>query len=123
MNGQGETNADSTFASRLLTDAAASGHHNLGLRRGRHFGDDWSPGAAGLYPAAMSRRRLYLDSGLLGVRSGGLLLGPRNVGAASHNRRALDARLLGLARGCLRVACRVLGTAHWLLWRRELRPW
>ena len=48
--------------------------------------------------ASPARRRLHLDSRLLGLGPGGLLLGSRRMGRGSLHGRAVDARLLGLLR-------------------------
>src|SRR5487761_2375545 len=60
-------------------------------------------GHPGVCAAAGPRAWIFVDPGLLGLRSGGLLLGARNVGAAAAAGPVMDARLLGLARGIVYV--------------------
>src|ERR1700733_9037186 len=52
--------------------------------RGRlYLGGIFSAGVACLYAAGDARRWLYVDAGLLGLRTGGLLLGAGRVGSAA----------------------------------------
>ena len=53
---------------------------------------------------AMSRRWLPLDAGLLGLRSGGILLGSGRLGNAASSGRTVDAWLMGPCRRRLRMA-------------------
>jgi hypothetical protein len=53
-------------------------------------------GSAGIRAAALSRRRLHLDSRLLGLGRRQLLLGTRRVGTSAGNRFALDSSVVGL---------------------------
>src|SRR5580765_796224 len=86
-----------------------------------NFGEHAAAGAAGLRAAGDSRAGLYMDAGLLGVGSRGLLLGAGCVGDAAVGRRAVDARLLGLEWRSVSLSPWLLGAAHWLLWWCELR--
>src|SRR5262245_35769973 len=67
--------------------------------------------SSGLRTAAVSRRRLHLDSGLLGLgwRIWRLLLGSRHMGASSGTRFLLDSRLLGLGRQWIFLYRGILG--------------
>src|SRR5580704_5013283 len=83
----------------------------------RHLGAGWPPGTSGIRAAPLSRSRLLLDAGLLGLeRCRRLLLGSGNLGGGP-GRLALDARILGMGRWVLRLARRILGSARRLLWR------
>src|SRR3954467_11724500 len=78
-------------------------------------------GAAGLYAASVPGRWIHLDSRLLGLRIGWILLGARHLGGRTRAWLALDPWLLGLERWRISLARRLLGPAHWLLRRRQLR--
>ena len=62
-----------------------------------------------------------MDAGVLGVWSGWLLLGSRSLGISSEFGLIVDSLLVGILRRLLWMECRVLGTAHRLLWWSELR--
>src|SRR6202035_1962068 len=56
----------------------------------RHSGADCSARTAGVRTTSMSRRGLYMDARLLGVRRRCVLLGAPHLGACSARRRSLD---------------------------------
>src|SRR5258706_15633933 len=58
---------------------------------------DWAAPSAGLRAARLPRRRLPLDSRLLGLGGWRLLLGARHLDARTGTRFSLDPQLLGLA--------------------------
>ena len=64
--------------------------------------------------------RLYLDSGLLGLRFR-LLLGPWRLGPSAADRIPVDPRILGLQRQQLLLQQRLLGADRRILWRDQLR--
>src|SRR6266849_835358 len=74
---------------------------NSGAGRRRNLRTHRSSGAAGLRPASLSGPRLHLDSGLLGLRAGWLLLGSRHMGYRANARLPMDSGLLGLGRRVL----------------------
>ncbi len=103
-------------ASCLCTAAASSGLRGAG-RRCRSAGERTPAAFAGLWTAALPRRRLPVDAGILGLGRWRLLLGTRNLGTTAARRRALDPRLLGLRGRSVCVSYRLLGTARRLLRR------
>ncbi len=92
-------------------------------RRRRHRRRPASTTPPRLRPTPRARRRLPLDTRLLGLRSRWLLLGSRRLDRTSLLRRSLDAWLLGLVGQSLSLAPRLLGHPRRLLWRRQLRLW
>src|SRR4029077_20304455 len=91
------------------------------FRGGSDFREHRPARAARLRAAALPRRRLHLDARLLGLPPRRLLLGSRHMGDTTDRGCALDTRLLGMGQWRVHMARRLLGTAHWLLWWRELR--
>src|SRR3984957_2405852 len=77
---------------RLAADAGF-GASARGHRRFDHGGAASDPG---LHPTYLSRAQLHLDTGLLGLGTGRLLLGTRHVGDCPSGRSAVDSGLLGL---------------------------
>src|SRR6202165_2910321 len=71
--------------------------------RGICFGDDCSSGAAGVCAAGVSGGWIFVDSGVLGLGAGGVLLGSGDVGAAAAGGISVDSGVLGLGwrRVCL----------------------
>lgn len=80
------------------------------------FHHDRPTGVAGLCATAVSRAGLCVDARLLGLWSGGLFLGPRHMGRRSRW-FVVDSGLLGMGWRSVFVACRILGTARWILRR------
>ncbi len=72
-------------------------------------------------PAGLPRPRLHLDPRILGLRSGWLFLGSRQMGSDSATRLPLDSRVLGMVGRRLRLAPWALGTGSRFLRWRELR--
>ena len=72
------------------------------VRAGRHIGQCCSAGSARIRATSLPGRRIYLDSGLLGVRQR-LLLGPWCVGATAQSGSALDTAVVGLEQRRLRL--------------------
>ena len=62
------------------------------------FDRDRSAAASGLRAGHLSFRWLYLDSRILGLRPGRILLGARYVGNGAGARSPLDPWLLGMGR-------------------------
>ena len=108
-----------TAASRLCTAAAPAAGLCRAGRRGRGACDRSAAALTGIRAAAVPRRRVSLDAGLLGLGRR-ILLGARNLGAAAAGRRALDSGLLGLRRRRICVQRWLLGTSRRILRRCQL---
>jgi len=118
--GRRKLNEYFAFRSLLLARASHVGSTGRIFCRRLHLRDNCAASAARLCAAALSRRRLYLDTWLLGLRPRRLLLGARNLGPAAGSGLPVDPRLLGLGRRCLFMARGLLGSAHRLLWWNQL---
>src|ERR1700686_47620 len=84
-------------AAACLRGAPTPGIRRAGGRR-RAARDRSSASLTGLRAAALSRRWVSVDPGLLGLGRRRILLGARNLGAAAASRSAMDPGLLGLRR-------------------------
>src|SRR5271165_584054 len=85
------------------------------LGRGVCLRSDRPAGVARVLATSVSGARLYLDARLLGLESGRLLLGARNVGVTAAGRLPMDARLLGILGRILQLAPGLLGADDRLL--------
>ncbi len=83
--------------------------------------DQAPPQFARIRPARGSGTRLFMDTGLLGLGSGRILLGAGRMVCRTVSRGALDAGVLVLQQRTLSLPLWVLGAVHRLLRRYQLR--
>ena len=96
--GGGNANAHDPFGSLAAISSPDLGSANQIVCERYPFNYNRSAAAAGLRATPLPRRRLHLDTRLLGLRGLRVLLGARHVGVSARTRFALDSGLLGLGR-------------------------
>lgn len=99
--GSAEEKENYEYKNRHSFTATGFGSNSYGCgsaRSGRDLGGFWTAGVTGVLSTTMSGTRLHLDTRLLGLWTGWLLLGAGNVGHGTATGISVDARMVGMGR-------------------------
>ena len=101
---------DSRIHPNGICNSDSNGSRGAGRALREPGGQPAAAGAALLSAASCSSRELDVGTRLLGLGTGRILLGSRDLGARAGRRCLLDARLLGFRRLGMDLESRILGT-------------